>query len=497
MKWDPKHLLGSLKRADLFPKDVPVREWLGNHKETLGGGLCMAFFLVLGINAVAGGQSPLEGGDRVLSTDVPVAEGSFELDGDVDHFREYQANLDHTVREGERRHREVVNRTEEKLLERIAGLEEKLAEAHAGAPVTVAQVDEASEAVVSGSEAGEEAKQADVEKDREEAKREDVDRARALFQRAWSDANTQRLVAKGEIPAPTPAVVPAAAPAPGGRGSRGAPPAPPVPRVQPASVDPSLFAPIQLLSEIEDSAGIETLGGETVLSPSADEVEEDWVYHLPAGSFGIGMLLTGADAPTAGTRADGKPVQIVVKDQFNGPNQSTIPIQECFFLGVAKGDFGTARADIAVTTLSCVLDGQALQVDVAGYVVDYDALGGVQGERQDYLAEKVGWAAGAGALEGAGSAFAAANTTQVVSGSGSVTSFVDGSDVGRLAAAGAAAGAGKLLTRYAIERMEALAPSIRFQGGRPVWIVMLDGVDLPGLENGFEGGVRTARKATR
>ncbi len=244
----------------------------------------------------------------------------------------------------------------------------------------------------------------------------------------------------------------------------------------------------------EDSSALDRFAG-GIRFASADRVHLPMVpsapkgpFVLQAGSFARGRVLFGLDAPTEASHDQAPAIAIEAIDTFKGPNSGSTPLTGCMFLGSARGDFSSARVVVKITTISCTFGEVPLEKEITGLVIGPDDKSGVPGELVDHLLEKASWATLAGVGEGTADAFKQGATTQVVSGvTGSVTSVVDPEKVGTYAVASGASGAARQLGTVAFDRIEKLAPYVSIAGGETVWIYVLKGTSLEGLDEWIAG----------
>src|ERR1051325_875406 len=150
--------------------------------------------------------------------------------------------------------------------------------------------------------------------------------------------------------------------------------------------------------------------------PAANRAD---IPYLPAGSFAVGRVVTGAMATS---RANGAlPMLFSVTRAFTTPFQqqgpgrdplaAAIAIQGCFILGKAAADLSASRAIIQLDLLSCVWpDGETYERPIRGYATDKDGTLGIVGRVETHTSAVVAKAALGGMMQEASAAFGLARS---------------------------------------------------------------------------------------
>ena len=167
----------------------------------------------------------------------------------------------------------------------------------------------------------------------------------------------------------------------------------------------------------------------------ADEILEDpkkkgRTVYLPP-SFMEASLLTGFDASTSGTgKTSPEPMLLRIQTPAVLPNDIKGDVEGCFVVAEAVGRLDKERADVRLTSLSCLSkNGQAvIDETVKGFVTDSDSKVGLSGRVVSRMGAATARATVAGIFGGAGDWLKAASTTTSTSALGS-TQTVDGGDV--------------------------------------------------------------------
>lgn len=201
---------------------------------------------------------------------------------------------------------------------------------------------------------------------------------------------------------------------------------------------------------------------------------------LPVG-FTRAVLLGGLAAPTGG-QAQSNPVPVLLRlvDLSVLPNGFRGQTKDCLVIGEGYGDHSAERAYIRATLLSCVLrDGRVLEVAIKGSVFGDDGMNGVSGTLVTKQGAILGNAMVAGVASGIGGGIAAATQSVNNTALGAVTSTP--TDTASILRMGVGTGVAKALDRlaqYYISLAEKTFPVIEILPGRPVDVVVQQGVAL-------------------
>lgn len=203
---------------------------------------------------------------------------------------------------------------------------------------------------------------------------------------------------------------------------------------------------------------------------------------LPLGSFVRAKVLSGVEANTQ----EPYPMLLQTEYAFTGPNHTKIDLSNCFLIAKAKANLSTERVLGEASEISCVrTNGEAVKRTVRGYIAGEDSTFGMTGQLISKQGQVLLAAVLANLAKGAGEAVGAAQTTsQAVAGlagsanatnvTGSQTAFIAGK---------AAADAASIISTWYLDYAKQVIPSIAVGSGRDVWVVMLDSVDVPRLDN--------------
>ena len=198
--------------------------------------------------------------------------------------------------------------------------------------------------------------------------------------------------------------------------------------------------------------------------------------YVPAGSFALAVMLSGADA-NAGVsgKSDTTPLTFRILDKGQLPNGQQAHLKGCFVVASVYGDVSSERGEIRLQNLSCVQpDHQILDIPVEGTAID---TGGKEGERGNVIMRNgdILWYAGlSGFFSGIGNAMQQSLTTQSVSAQGSITTVPSG----KVFQSGVSGGAGTALDKladYYIQRAEQYHSVVQIGAGNVVYLVFLKG----------------------
>ena len=201
--------------------------------------------------------------------------------------------------------------------------------------------------------------------------------------------------------------------------------------------------------------------------------------HVPAGSFGEAVLLSGVFAPTTG---EPLPVLLKLDAALVGPRRSRIPLRDAFVVGKAQGDANSRRAVVQLQTLSTLKpDGTPAEAAVNGWVADDDGIQGLRGQYVWRADEVIALSALGGALSGGAEAMSQRETTSQVTPLGGLQGGVTGDPLKFAGYRAAASGFGRLSDMIS-SRAQDIVPAIYVPNARRVTVAFITGATLEGLE---------------
>lgn len=204
------------------------------------------------------------------------------------------------------------------------------------------------------------------------------------------------------------------------------------------------------------------------------------IEFIPAGSFVRVAMLNGVDAPTGGqAQSNPLPMAFQVLDTANLANKYRLDIKDCRFIAAAWGDLSSERTFGRTETLTCIIDGETVEMPVKGSVIGEDGKAGMRGRLVTKQGQLLANSLFAGALSGIGKAFQQSATTQTT-GAGGVTQTIDPDRVGTAAIGGGVGSAANLLASYYLKAAEKMFPVIETDGGRVVEILVTKGATYKG-----------------
>ncbi len=212
----------------------------------------------------------------------------------------------------------------------------------------------------------------------------------------------------------------------------------------------------------------------------ARDDDTDGTEFIPAGSFVRVSMLNGIDAPTGGqAQSNPLPIAFHVLDTANLANRYRLDIQDCRIIGAAWGDLSSERTMARTETLTCIINGKAVEMQIKGQAIGEDGKAGIRGRLVTKQGQLLANALFAGSLSGIGRAFQSAATTTVAGGAG-LTQTIDADKVAQAAIGGGVSSASSMLAQYYLKAADKLFPVIETDGGRTVEILITKGAILKG-----------------
>lgn len=124
--------------------------------------------------------------------------------------------------------------------------------------------------------------------------------------------------------------------------------------------------------------------------------------YIPSGSFAKAMLIEGADANASVTGNESTvPMQLRITGLVEMPNSKTYDATGCFVGLEAWGDVSSERAIVRTRNISCLKDGKTIDMPIKGHV-SFRGKNGIKGEVVMRNGKILGWAWGAGFVDGIG-----------------------------------------------------------------------------------------------
>lgn len=224
---------------------------------------------------------------------------------------------------------------------------------------------------------------------------------------------------------------------------------------------------------------------------SGKENVKNSIEFIPAGSFVRVAMLNGADAPTGGqAQSNPLPIALHVLDTANLANKYKLDIRDCRFVAAAWGDLSSERMMGRTDTLTCIIDGETVEMTVKGQIIGEDGKAGVRGRLVTKQGQVLANALLAGIASGIGKAFQQSATTTSTSALGQ-TSTIQPGDVGRAAIGSGVGNAGTALEQYYLKAADKLFPVIETDGGRTVEVLITKGAVYNGraanIGNNYRG----------
>ena len=200
--------------------------------------------------------------------------------------------------------------------------------------------------------------------------------------------------------------------------------------------------------------------------------------YIPAGSLAGAVLVSGIDAATSlGASGDPSPVLIRITEHGTLPRRFKSDLKDCHMIGAAYGDLSSQRAKIRLEKLSCVqvANGHIIETEVAGYVTGEDGRQGVRGTVVSMDEKLLTNAFASGLLSGLSNNFNPSTAYQQTSLFGTSAAKSTKDRLQDSFASGATSSMDRL-SKYYIDRAEALQPVVQVGAGRKVDVIFTEGV---------------------
>lgn len=238
---------------------------------------------------------------------------------------------------------------------------------------------------------------------------------------------------------------------------------------------------LEIISFEPDNKHFLNLSGEQTSSAKAvKKTSRSAIEFIPAGSFVRVAMLNGVDAPTGGqAQSNPLPVAFHALDLANLANKHKLDIKDCRFIAAVWGDLSSERMMGRTETLSCLINGESIEMPIKGQVIGEDGKAGVRGRLITKQGQLLANALFAGALSGIGKAFQQTATVTSIGG-GSIAQTIDPRRAGITAVGGGMSSASEMLARYYIKAADKLFPIIETDGGRVVEILITKGAVYSG-----------------
>lgn len=222
--------------------------------------------------------------------------------------------------------------------------------------------------------------------------------------------------------------------------------------------------------------------------PEEENKVEDLVFTVQTG-FAQGTIINGVSAPTFQYgKNEPEPIFISLDSLSQIANTFSENMENCIILGTAIGDFGTGRAKIRMSKISCSLqneDDKMFYIDnpIDGWVFSEDGKTGLKGRLITQEGKIISKALPLGLLQGLISTLAA--TPTLLNGSISTTSTQQNQNpsnvLGAAALSGINDGSTKIISKiadYYIKLLDALNPIVEIRNGRKVTLAFKGGEKL-------------------
>jgi conjugal transfer pilus assembly protein TraB len=236
----------------------------------------------------------------------------------------------------------------------------------------------------------------------------------------------------------------------------------------------------RIAAAVEPIANLASKTPQPPLTPTPPESAEPHegpkaTAFIPAGSFASASVLAGILAPSEGPPY---PVQILVTEPFNAPNEFLVNLKGCFLIGEAEGNLVTRRALVKVNTLACVFrDGRTIEVPVRGYLTGPDSMMGIPGKVVSRQGSRIALAMLAAGAESGAEAAAEREVTRRITESGTEFSTVTG-EPARYAGYEALGAGARTAAQFWLRQAEKMVDVVEVGPGTPCGVILLKGVKI-------------------
>lgn len=206
--------------------------------------------------------------------------------------------------------------------------------------------------------------------------------------------------------------------------------------------------------------------------------------YIPAGSYAVAKMLSGADVSTGVTNQNDpnnmmfEIISPVYLPKYKGNEQEIKKLEGCRVMGAAVGQLWTEKAYIRLLKMTCSFEkGKFVEFNVKGYVTSF-AKEGVRGKvvsREGYFTSM---AFLSGMVEGLGEAVKTAYSPTLEVSTGIATEKIKNSDIAKQSGAGGVNKSAEILSDYFIKKAEQYQSVIDVPSGIEVEIVFQEGIDL-------------------
>jgi conjugal transfer pilus assembly protein TraB len=197
--------------------------------------------------------------------------------------------------------------------------------------------------------------------------------------------------------------------------------------------------------------------------------------YIPSGSFARAMLIEGADTNASVTGNEATvPMQLRITGRVEMPNGKTYDLTGCFVGLEAWGDVSSERAIVRTRNISCIRGKETIDLPIQGHV-SFMGKNGIKGEVVMRNGKILGWAWGAGFIDGIGQGIEKASQPAVGIGA---TASLGAGDVLKSGIGGGSSKAAQTLSDYYIKRAEQYHPVIPIGAGNEITVVFQEGFQL-------------------
>ncbi len=218
----------------------------------------------------------------------------------------------------------------------------------------------------------------------------------------------------------------------------------------------------------------------------SDTQSKQKTVYLPAGTTLKGRIINSFPAPVGGEKFPA--VLIELEGYARLPNNYRLDLSRCLLIAKGEGSYVLERAKLEAYKLSCIMkNGKVIEAEPKGMVVSgEDGMEGVQGKFLNVNREQFLTYLGGTTLSGFFSALSQAQIQKYTTAFGTTT---DIKNEFLYSLYGSLAQTWNEFARWYLDQAKKVLPVVVVQGGKPVYVVLVDGLDLGVSVDEFKKGI--------
>lgn len=202
---------------------------------------------------------------------------------------------------------------------------------------------------------------------------------------------------------------------------------------------------------------------------------------IPAGSFALGVLLSGLDASTSlSSSSDPMPVLIRLTDHGTLPRRFKSDLKDCHVIASGYGDLSSERVYMRLEKLTCIEreTAEIIETVISGYVSGEDGKSGLRGIVVSKDAAYLANSAIGGIIGGFSNTMTPQRDQSAIVVSNKIPSSPPAFERFQTGFGNGMSTSMDRLSKYYIDRAEMLSPIIEVSAGRIVDIIFIEGTEI-------------------